>query len=425
MYSRTALVTVSLFAWSAIGWAAPPPKAPKLSMQILYSFPSGVNPSGTVITDTSGAIYGTTSYGGEFGRGTVYRLTPPKGKQAQWTYTLLHSFASGSGELPDGGLAMDSSGNLYGVTYQSALNDNRGTVFKLVRPASGGAWQKNTLYEFQGGLDGANPKGGIVFGPTSDDGTMTIVGTTYHGGSTTNVETNFPGAGTIFRLVEPIDGSAPWIKTTLHSFAAGDGSVGFPWGGLIKDTGGNIYGTTSGANGAVNGTVFQLAPQNGWALSTLYTFGCGFQCIDGITPWGTLALDGSGGLVGTTLYGGAHAHGVLFRLTASTGTPWPRTLLHSFAGSPDGAEPSAGVTINSSGVLFGTTGNGGNANQGSIYRSAPGASAATVLYSFPGGAGGAGPTAGVIFGGSGELIGTTTSGGSNGGGVVFRLTGVR
>jgi uncharacterized repeat protein (TIGR03803 family) len=207
------------------------------SQAVLYS-PGNYNASSGMISDSAGNLYGISIFGGEYGLGCVYELSPsPSG----WTAQILYSFTGQSdGSTPEGGLIMDSSGNLYGTTaYAPGYN---GTVFEL-SPVAGGGWNFQTLYGLPLGS-------GVPGGPLDAlaiDGGGNLYGTTYYGGSY--------GVGTVFELV-PFNGS--WTYVLLHDFTGGsDGS--FPVSNLVFDNDGNLYGTASlGGNGY--GVVFEIEP---------------------------------------------------------------------------------------------------------------------------------------------------------------------
>jgi uncharacterized repeat protein (TIGR03803 family) len=264
------------------------------------------------------------------------------------------------------------------------------------------------LYSFSGGNDGAQPLGALV---ADQDGNL--YGTTVDGGAFNH--------GTIFKLAP--DGT----ETVLHSFMGGsDGDS--PVAGLIRDAAGNLFGTTSGADGGSLGTVFKLAPDD--TLTTLYQFK-GFP--DGAFPVGGVVEDQAGNLYGTTREGGfdrcsASGCGTVFKV-AQDGT---ETVLYTFCARTnckDGIYPYAGVTFGSDGALYGTTFQGGDGCQefegcGTVFRLGVNGHE-KVLHAFGSGSDGSLPNAGVTFDGSGNLYGTTASGGSNPScgacGVVFKI----
>jgi uncharacterized repeat protein (TIGR03803 family) len=198
----------------------------------------------------------------------------------------------------------------------------------------------------------------------------------------------------------------------FYNFTGGtDGGV--PLAGLIMDTAGNLFGTTSAGGSAGAGTVFKLNASG--QEQVLYTFSGG---ADGANPQSSLLLDSSGNLFGTTYAGGAHGYGTVFELPASG----PQKVLHSFAGGSDGANPIAGLIMNTQGVLYGTTFYGGAYSGGTIFEVSK-AGKEAVIYSFGQGTDGANPVAALAFGpgGNSTLYGTTSAGGTAAAGTVFEL----
>ena len=199
---------------------------------VLYNFTGGADggrPYAGVIQDKAGNFYGTTLQGGEFGLGTVYKVTP------SGTETVLHSFAGGlDGSTPYAGLVRDAKGNLYGTTTYGG-SANAGIVFKVSPTGT-----ETVLYTFTGGDDGGNPTGGLV-----RDKAGNLYGTTYIGGSAND--------GTVFKV------SKSGTETVLHSFTnAPDGAA--PVCGLTFDKQGNLYGTTIGGGESGYGAVFKVTP---------------------------------------------------------------------------------------------------------------------------------------------------------------------
>jgi len=203
--------------------------------------------------------------------------------------------------------------------------------------------------------------------------------------------------------------------TVLHSFTFPDGAR--PAADLIRDSAGDLYGTTQNGGAYGNGVVFKLSPTE--ALTVLYSFTGG---ADGGKPVAGLVRDGAGNLYGTAANGGVaptgecpNGCGVVFKVSP-TGT---ETVLHSFTG-PDGVIPYSGLVRDRAGNLYGTTANGAASGDGVVFKLSP-AGTETVLYSFTGGADGAVPVAGLMRDGAGNLYGTTQYGGASGNGVVFEL----
>jgi uncharacterized repeat protein (TIGR03803 family) len=284
----------------------PKQKGGKWTETVLYSFPTpkqGFLPQGDLIFDRAGNLYGATQFGGGFGTtcdpfyqycGAVFELSPPKTKGGQWKEKTLYGFKGDTdGANPNGGLVLDSKGNLYGTTYAGGSGD-WGTAFELKPPATrSGAWTENVLHRFNYNTsDGSNPTAGLIF-----DLKGNLYGTTMGGG---------PGpGGTVFRLSPPTKKHATWTETILHGFNGNEGGYD-PEGALIFDSSGNLYGTTNvGSGGSLQGSVFRLKAPVGnkgvWTLSTLHGF---LGSPDGEFPAATLIFDKAGNLYSTTQGGG-------------------------------------------------------------------------------------------------------------------------
>ena len=320
--------------------------------------------------------------------------------------TVLYSFtgANGDGYYPASALIMDSAGNLYGTTVYGGANGD-GTVFKL---SPSGA--ETVLHSFTGtNGDGNDPYGGLVM-----DGAGNLYGVTVFGGKN--------NAGTVFKI------SPRGRERVLYSFGNKKGDGASPDAALIMDGAGNFYGTTGG--GGLNncslgcGTVFEVSPTG--RETVLYRFGNTNN--DGFWPDASLIMDSDGNLYGTTSKGGANGEGTIFKLSPSG----VETVLYSFTGTNgDGANPVAGLIMDSAGNFYGTTSNGGDSvcddGCGTVFKLSP-SGAETILYSFTGrDRFGASPQGALIMDSAGNLYGTTLNGGSNycseiGCGTVFRLS---
>jgi len=329
----------------------------------LYSFQGhndGGFPMGGVTIGRDGNLYGTTFIGGQFGAGTVYKLSPPvtfcRSVLCPWTETLLYQFTGGAdGGEPQAGVIFDSAGNLYGTTGVGGTG-NYGVVFKLTPSSSG--WTESVLYRFAGPPDGYDPAGALTFG---DNGTL--YGTTDLGGGVTCE------CGTVYQLTPSGSG---WTEQVIYRFQ-GLNDGGFPSGSMVLDPEGNLYGATSVYGSDDGGTIFELMPSNGhWTFSVLYSptrGGSGFQ------PVGTLARSSSGTLYGTFFYAGifqscgGEGCGSVFQLSPSPGG-WVYTSLYEFTGGEDGGEPNGGLVLDSAGNLYGTTG-GEVLGYGSAFELAP------------------------------------------------------
>jgi uncharacterized repeat protein (TIGR03803 family) len=222
---------------------------------------------------------------------------------SQWAHareTVLHAFQGRPGMLPASNLLRDAADNLYGTTWQGGSRNctgefsGCGIVFKLTPTSTG--WSYSVLHVFKGGRDGANPIGNLTF-----DAAGNLYGTTQNGGDPKCFKGS--GCGTVFEL-SPLSGGG-WTETVLHAFNGRDGAG--PVGGVILDSAGNLYGTTSSDSANYGfGTVFELAPgaQGQWTETTLYAFKADIHGSDGAYPFGDLVFDKAGNLYGTTQQGG-------------------------------------------------------------------------------------------------------------------------
>jgi uncharacterized repeat protein (TIGR03803 family) len=401
------------------------PCARSQSYQVIHNFgaPGGsgvlqaaTNPYAGMIFDQQGNLFGTTEYGGSFnpnsgcagaGCGTVYELSP--NGSGGWREKILYAFTFlyDMADHPTAPVVFDQLGNLYGVANcpQDCFFGYGGVVFKLT--PSNGSWTESVVYTesgpsgcggnfgtgsavscsvavdhghlygltviggpgscymgcgtlysleqrsisqydylldyaFRGGADGSSPQGLLAF-----DAAGNIYGTTGAGGSA--------NAGTVYMLTRN-QRTFGWTETVLHSFQGGTADGANPIAGVVLDSAGNIYGTTAQGGTAGQGTVYLLSPQpdGTWEETLLYSFQGG---NDAAAPNSTLAMDAAGNLYGTA-GGGANSQGTVFKLTHSGGQ-WTESLLHSFTGGLDGGQPSGGVTLDSSGNVFGTASEGG------------------------------------------------------------------
>jgi len=320
------------------------------------------------------------------------------------TFTVLYNECSQvgcvDGRHPSPSLIQGADGNLYGGGFSGGLNQS-GTVFKITPTG-----QLTTLYQFcaeKGCADGVNPYGYFVLGIDGN-----YYGATWWGGIT--------NAGVLFKM------TPAGQVTTVHTFCiqAGCPDGEYPWGNLVQDYLGNIYGTASagGAHGSF-GTVFQLPPTGG--LKTLHSFCSLSDCSDGDFPIQTLVLGSNGTIYGAAQSGGAYGKGTVFKLT-QTGT---LTTLHHFcaqSGCPDGSTPST-LVLGSDGNFYGTTREGGSMNAGVFFKVAPSGQLVT-LYNFCSRAGcadGGGPFS-LMQATDGNFYGITQRGDGAGSGTVFKLT---
>ncbi len=394
---------------------------------VLYSFAGGSDgtlPTSALVADKLGNLYGTTSEGGNsnacgpFGVqscGVVFQLTSSSGG---WTESVIYSFTGGTdGGTPYGGLVVDSAGNLYGTTSAGGAS-GQGTVFELT-PGSGGTWTETVLHSFTGGSDGAYPRAGLIMKGNS------LFGTTVQGGSGTTCGLFGGSCGTVFKLVHSKSG---WTEKVLYSFLGGSDG-GFPFAGLVMDKPGNLYGTTTQYGASCCGTAFELKHGKGsWTEGTLYSFTGG---ADGSYPEGSLVFGGPRSLYGTTSVGGASGVGTVFQLKYNNGS-WTLSTLHTFTDSPDGAVPEAGL-VKRGNTFYGTTYNGGTGSSCGPFGGTPCGTVfslthshqswtESVVYSFVGTPDAAQPEGSLILDKSGNLYGTGLTGGTSGNGAVFEIT---
>jgi len=324
----------------------------------------------------------------------------PTEAQAPTTLTKLYRFQGGTdGANPKAGLVRDAAGNLYGATESGGGTSNYGTVFKIDSTGN-----ETVLYRFAGDSGGENPVGGLI-----RDAAGNLYGTTLYGG---DLHCNSFGCGTVFRL-DPAGN-----ETVLHQFAGPGGSDdgAYPYAGLIRDTAGNLYGTTQGGGGQMNrGTVFKVDTTGTETVLHRFT-----GIPDGQNPTAGLILDSAGNLYGTTEFGGSISgggYGTVFKIDP-TGV---ETVLYRFQGIPDGAYPYAGLIRDSVGNLYGATlygGGGSGLGSGTVFKLDP-QGVESVLHHFSGGSDGEAPI-GLVQDASGNLYGTTLRGGP-GYGVIFEI----
>jgi uncharacterized repeat protein (TIGR03803 family) len=354
------------------------------TLRTLYTFsnangggPDGGDPS-DLILGRDGNLYGTTYWGGSFGKGTVFTLSP------SGVLRSLYSFPGGNEGAGPNWIVQASEGSFYGTTlwggqYTNRYNSGNGTVFKISTNGN-----VTTLYSFTGGTDGAAP-GPLVLG-----GDGSFYGTTLSGGAFGD-QTGYNGYGTAFKI------TTNGMLTSLYSFTGGtDGAS--PGGALVLGNDGNFYGATGGGGG----TVFQISPSG--AFTSLYSFTCGG---DGANPWAGLVQGRDGNFYGTTLLGGTNngPSGTVFKISASGAL----TTLYSFTGGDDGASPRAGLVQTIDGDFYGTTQLGGASNCGTVFRISTNGML-TSLYSFTGSNDGTSPND-LVQGSDGDFYGTTYSGG--------------
>ncbi len=399
--ARFSFVITALAIFFTFSAATPVAHAQTFSVIHNFSGVDGYSPYGTLTLDNAGNLYGTTLESFT-GWGTAFKL---KHAQNSWVLNTLVRFAGSNGCFPFAGVVFGPGGALYGTTIEGASGANcsggNGLVYSL-RPQSNPcrsslcSWTETLMYQFTGGSDGGSPGlGGLIFGPDGN-----IYGTASAGGAA--------GHGAVFKLTRSNGG---WAQSVLYSFTGGsDGAT--PQSGVVFDAAGNLYGTTSqggnsGCQGAGCGTVYELSPSgSGWTERVLYTFLAG---TDGSDPYGGLVFDTSGNLYGTTVVGGAAGGGTVFELSSAGGS-WTFTLLHSFSG--DGG-PVSSLILDAAGNLYGTTDADGSQGAGSVFKltSGNGGWTFTSLHDFSGYSDGFFPVGSPVMDASGNLFGTAASGG--------------
>jgi uncharacterized repeat protein (TIGR03803 family) len=380
---------------------------------VVYSFggeEDGEYPSTDLVMDAAGNLYGTSVQGGDFGGGTVFELSPSAGG---WTHTVLYSFTgSADGGQPYGGVTLDPAGNLYGTAVVggsggTCVEDGCGVAYELTDV--GGTWTETVIHNFTGGNDGYGPGSGLTL-----DTRGNLYGMTPTGGA--------DALGVIYQLTPRATGG--WRLRVIHTFTGGkDGATGSA-GRLLLDRAGNLFGvaTVGGAN--QKGTAFKLAPTaSGWKFNTLYAFR---GSPDAGFPYGGLVEDAAGSLYGTTYYDGARGLGSVYELARRHGA-WHETVLHNFKGGSDGSNPISTLVLAADGALYGTTSEGGAAgcSCGTIFQLTPGPDGGwteTVAYSFSGAPDAAFAYNGLVSDGAGNFFGATVHGGVGDDGAIYAFT---
>jgi uncharacterized repeat protein (TIGR03803 family) len=371
------------------------------TFSVLYSFkgaPDGSFPSSGLVRDAAGNLYGTTNLGGTStacnsdGCGTVFKI------DTSGNETILHNFNGLDGQYPIAGLIRDGNGNFYGTTTYGGTY-GYGVVFKMDPTGV-----ETVLYNFTGGSDGSRPNAGLV-----RDSGGNLYGTTVEGGSSTCSL----GCGVVFKL-DPTG-----TETVLHAFTGPDGAA--PYASVILGPGGNIYGTTfEGGSSTCGhggcGVVFKLAPNGQESVVHNFAFG-----TEGANPYASLLMDKAGNLYGTASDRGTNGCeigcGAVFKLNPVG----QETVLLRFSGYPiDGEYPEAGVVMDATGNLYGTTFDGGPHITGTVFKLDP-TGTETLLHSFVYTSDGAFPSAGVTMDAVGNVYSTAQAGGPGSYGTVFKI----
>lgn len=328
------------------------------SYKLLHAFNSngvdGILPYTRLVFDSFGNLYGTTNNGGSNNVGTVFELSPTT--SGPWKEKVLYSFLDNQvdGTYPYGGLIFDSAGNLYGTTAGGGSSSS-GTAYELM-PGTGGQWTETVLHSFQF-TDGTGPYAGLVF-----DAIGNLYGAASSGGTY--------GYGTVFELTP--QGIGQWNLTVLFDFNGQNATGDAPYGTPVFDNVGNLYGTTAFGGTYDSGMVFELTPQgNGqWTETIVHSFEP--SNWDGGNPYGGLIVDSAGSLYGATSAGGRFNYGAVYKLTPKTGGAWKEELLHAFNDNgKDGYTPYCGLLSDSAGNFYGVTYQGGSQNDGLVFEILP------------------------------------------------------
>lgn len=394
LFIFTAIALMATAAWAAS------------TTNLVYSFAGSTDGEYTdteLVRDSAGNLYGTSVQGGTYGGGTVFQVT------TAGVHTVLYNFTGGAdGGEPYKGVTLDAQGDLYGTAVTGgggSCEGGCGVVFKLTN--SGGVWTQSVIHTFLGGTDGSGPGS-----PVSIDSHGNVYGTTPTGGAF--------GMGTVYQLKSGANG---WKIRILHTFSGGADGGGGSAGRLLIDAAGNLFGacTVGGVHGF--GTIFQMSfNQGSWKFTTLYAFR---DQPDGALPYGGLVMDKQGNLFGTTYYAGANDLGTVYKLSYSNGT-WTEKVLYSFKGGLDGASPISSLAADSAGNFYGTTSDGGasTCSCGVIFKmthTSSGKWGESVVYRFPGTPNPGFAYNGMISGAGGTFYGATVHGGSTNDGAIYEF----
>ena len=386
------------------------------SYSVIYNFTGGQDgayPSAGLTIDNGGNIYGTALAGGTAGFGAVFSLD---NEGSGWIVHPLYNFSGGlDGEGPVGRISIGPDGALYGTTSAGGggpcISENGyrgcGTVYKLRPPARAPAsvivnWSSNVIYRFSGS-NGAYPQGDLLF-----DDAGNIYGTAINGGSA--------GYGLIYKLT---GSGGSWTQSMLYQ-AQGSSGGQYPWGGVVSDASGNLYGVYSAAGPGGYGGVYKLTRSgSGWTESTIHGFT--YHGNDGAAPQGSVIFDRSGNLYGTTVHS-VNGGGTVFELSPAGGG-WSYDFIYAFNTGID-LGPYDKLVMDASGNLYGTTFADGEHGHGSVFKLTRSGSGWTYssLHDFTGGSDGANPMCSLAFDASGNIYGTASAGGTHNKGVIFQIT---
>lgn len=451
MKEKSIFVVVMSMILGAASWM----QAQSFTVLHEFNLKDGQVPNGALVQDADGNLYGTTVWGGKYatggenvGWGTVFRLSP------NGTETVLHSFSDqADGANPYAGLLAVGSDSLYGLSFvagdlscpDESQGSGCGTIFKIDKGGMA------TLYQFKGAFN-TPPDGQQPYATLFKDSAGNLFGTTITGGITTCPgETD--GCGTVFEFDST--GTEQLLYSFL-GFSGSNSDGWFPESSLVEDSKGNLYGTTfigglidcnSPSTNTGCGTVFELSPNgSGYTETVIYKF---TGESDGLYPGTGLVIDSDGNLYGTTSQGGdmsctlygnpSYGCGAIFKLTPGSGG-WTESIVYAFPGGTSGAGPISQLVQDSAGNFYGTAVNGGDLNCAYSTNGFPGCGVVfkvntkgkeSVLHAFKG-TDGFDPTGGLLLNAATKtLYGTTMYGGDiahcsypeyyTGCGVVFKV----
>ena len=356
-------------------------------------------------TDTAGNIYGSTVLGGEFGGGTVFQLSStPTG----WEHTVLYSFTGGAdGGEPYKGVTIDRRGNLYGTAVtggSGSCEGGCGVTYKLTK--SNGTWTQSVIHAFTGGDDGSGPGARVTVDRSGNIYGMTPTGGTY-------------GVGTIYKL-HPHSGN--WDFQVIHTFTGGDDGAAGSAGRMLFEHG-RLYGAATAGGRYGSGVVFELTPTavGEWDFRALYSFR---GQPDGSFPYGALLRPGTGKIYGTTYYGGENGIGTVYELSPRPTGEWGGRVIYSFQDGNDGNSPISNLVRDAAGNLYGTTSEGG-LGSGAIFKLAPiggGQWTESVVHPFAGPPDGGFSYNGMVVDRFGNFYGATVHGGTDDDGSIYKFT---
>jgi uncharacterized repeat protein (TIGR03803 family) len=423
--NRVLALLGKMLAVAGVVAALAPISSAESKESVLHTFTfhaDGGFPFAGLTSDAKGNLYGVSDFGGDLNEGiccgVVFQLTPDN--SGGWAFKVIYTFTGPitGGEAPTGSVVFDASGNLYGTTQ---IGGFCGTAYEL-SPTEKGEWKQTTLHYFndvEKGVtdDGCLPSSFLIFDPAGN-----LYGTTQQTGASDCMTS--AGCGTVFELSPQADGK--WKESVIHHFPANSADGVSPYGGLVMDSAGNLWGTTQFGGTAGEGTVFELRPGAGGEWNEQVA--SNFTGDNGDLPMAGMAIDAAGNLYGTTYFGGVNGAGIVFKMTPQPGGQLSETVIHEFAECtatecPDGFGPFGGLLFDTPGNLYGTTTLGGGASSvcdqdstikvgcGVVFKLTPGPDGSwkySIVYRFPGDANGGYPTDDhLAVDLSGNIFGTT------------------